>query len=700
MLAESTDTILVIDDDTIIRRSVVKLLSREGYNVIEACSGKQGVEKFNDNTPDLVLLDVMMPEMNGYETCKALRQIKIPRTVPVIMLTGLDDVDAVSYSFDAGATDFISKPINWVLLVQRVKYALRSRDIYLELQRNQVRLTNAQKLAKLGYWELNPDTMSMTCSLEMCYILGCENNNLELLFSDFLLMVNEDERDFVREAVSDAITKSKPYVLDHHLQRRDGSLIIVQNQAEIETDNAGRLVSVVGTVQDISDRKEAELLIEYHKTYDTLTELPNKINFSSQLEHTIKVASDKNTMQAVYFIGLDRFKLINDTLGHATGDKLLKEISERLSDYSKEGFIIGRFSGDVFSVISPQLQDINEANLVAQKFIDDVSKKIIIDEHELFVTASIGITLFPLENESVGTLLKAADSAMFNAKTSGGNRYLYYDANLNLEVTRKMTMESDLRKAIVNNEFVLYYQPQVNTETRRIVGMEALIRWMHPEKGLISPLDFIPVAEESGLIIPIGEWVLKQACIQTAIWVDTYGPLCVGVNLSARQFTDNNLSEKIETILKETNLAPENLDMEITESIVLNDMQETIAMLQQFRDRGISTSMDDFGTGYSSLSYLHQLPIDTLKIDRAFIKDISPASANSGAIARAIIAMAHSLGMNVIAEGVETEYQYSYMKRYGCDEIQGYLFSPPVPAEHFESMLADVSVTFAHSSNG
>lgn len=687
MSAKDKNTILVIDDDNIIRKAVVKLLSKEGYDVVEANSGQCGIELFQQNIPDLVLLDVMMPDINGYDTCKELRKIKDSQSIPVIMLTGLDDVDAVSHSFDAGATDFISKPINWVLLAQRVRYALRSRDTYLELQRNQVRLTNAQKLAKLGYWELNPDTMRMRCSEEMCNMLGFDKNHLELSLSDFLLMVSEDERKNVETLINTAVTNNEPYVLDHYLTLNDSSEIIVQNQAEIELDKDGNLVSVMGTIQDITDRKEAESLIEYHRTYDALTELPNKINFSNQLEYTIKQASERDAMLSVYFLGLDRFKLINDTLGHATGDKLLKTISERLSNYAKEGFIVARYGGDVFSIISPQLQDVSEANLIAQEFLDIISQQINIDGHELFVTASIGITLFPLENDSVDSLLKAADSAMYNAKTSGGNRYLYYDAKLNLEVAKKVELEKGLRKAINNDELVLYYQPQIETETRRIIGMEALIRWKHPEKGLISPLDFIPVAEESGLIIPIGEWVLRQACAQVAEWVKTYGPLCVGVNLSARQFMDSDLTRKIETALKETNLASQHLDLEITESIALNDMKETVDLLQQFRDKGVSTSMDDFGTGYSSLSYLNQLPIDTLKIDRAFVKDIAPDAANNGAIARAIIAMAHSLGMSVIAEGVETEYQYAFMKHYSCDEIQGYLFAPPVPAEQFEILL-------------
>ncbi|MDH5191034.1 MAG: EAL domain-containing protein [Gammaproteobacteria bacterium] len=683
---DNKNTILVIDDDSIIRKAVNKLLSKEGYVVVEAESGQRGIELFSQNIPDLVLLDVMMPDMNGYVTCKEIRKIDGAEFVPMIMLTGLDDVDAVSSSFDAGATDFISKPINWVLLAQRIRYALRSRDIHNELQRNQMRLENAQKLAKLGYWEIDPKAMVMKCSSEMCRLIKCEQPHLELPISDFLSMVDENERDNITSLMT-GITENKSYVVDHYLTCKDGSRIIVQNQAEIETSSSGEILSIVGTIQDISDRKEAELLIEYHRTYDSLTELPNKMNFSGLVENAVQNAIEQHKMLAVYFVGLDRFKLINDTLGHTTGDKLLMSIGERLSLLTKRGYTIARFSGDVFSILSPTINDVSRVNSTAQDLLDIVSEKLVIDGHELFVTASIGIALFPNEDESSEALLKEADSAMFNAKSSGGNRYLYYDAGLNLKVARKVELEKDLRKAIENKEFVLYYQPQIDTESRRIIGMEALIRWQHPKKGLISPFDFIPVAEESGLIVPIGQWVLEEACMQIAKWVKQYGPLSMGINLSARQFVDGDLSRNLDILLKKENLDPQYLDLEITESIVLWDLDETVDMLLQFREKGVSTSMDDFGTGYSSLSYLHKLPIDSLKIDRAFIKDISPEDINSGAIARAIIAMAHSLGMNVIAEGVETEFQFNFLKKHGCDEIQGFLFSPPVPAEDFEQLL-------------
>ena len=679
--------VLVIDDDIVIRKSVTKLLSTEGYEVFPAESGKKGIEIISNTVIDIVILDVMMPDMDGYSTCQRIRKFKDVSTVPVIMLTGVEDADSVSKAFDAGATDFVTKPINWALLTQRVKYALRSRDTYLELKRNQSRLRQSQQLAKIGYWELNPVSMMLKFSEEMCAMLGHDDNNGEIDYQSFIDLVHPEEREVIDRFFHIAIVEKNGFQIDHRMVLADGKEIIVQSQAQIEENELQQSFCIIGVIQDITKRKEAEALIEYQHFYDQLTGLPNKNGFTQTLDNVIKRAKEKNIIHAVLFVGLDRFKLINESLGHSDGDLILKQIADRLATLVRDGFTVARFSGDVFAISTSELKNADEASGIARNIKEMIAQPVVLKENEYFLTSSTGITLFPIEENSSEALYRATETAMNNAKHSGGNRYLYYDATLNIKAARKLDIEKGLRKALDNNEFRLFYQPQVDVQTRKIVGLEALVRWDHPENGIISPLDFIPVAEECGLIIPIGEWVLEEACQQVRQWTNKYEPLSVGVNLSAKQFMQEGLSQKIKNIISRTGIAPQSLDLEITESIVLNDIQETIDILQDFRDIGVSTSMDDFGTGYSSLNYLHQLPIDTLKIDRAFIKGIGNNGPDNGGIARAIIAMAHSLGMSVIAEGVETEYQFNFLARYQCDEIQGFLYSPPVPAEKFEEML-------------
>ena len=402
--------------------------------------------------------------------------------------------------------------------------------------------------------------------------------------------------------------------------------------------------------------------------------------------------SDKNEkLLAVVFIGIDRFKNINETLGHSVGDDLLIQIADRLSVI--EDSFLARYSGDVFAMSISKMNTIDKAIFATSQIRELLSQPFSTMGNELYITVSIGVSVYPLCYGGKDQLLSHAESAMYYSKDSGGNRVSCFDQKMTIKGKRRLYIETDLRKAIDNDQFEIYYQPQVSVQNRRLIGMEALIRWNHPEHGLILPEEFIPVAEETGLILPIGRWVLEKATQQVSEWINKgHGLLRVGVNLSPLQFEDKNLVKEIHNALTSTGLPPCALDIELTESAAMRDIKQTIDILSQFREMGIQTSMDDFGTGYSSLSYLKMMPLHTLKIDRAFIKDISQTGKN-GELAEMIISMCHTLGLNVIAEGVETEEHMQFLVNHECIEAQGYLFSPPMPASDFEKILEEYNTT-------
>jgi len=679
--------LLVVDDDRVTRMTLARVLSKAGYEVAEAADGEEALAAFHQRRPELVLMDVMMPVLDGFAACTEIRKLATHQQVPLIMLTGLNDVASIDRAFDSGATDFITKPINWTLLLQRVRYGLHSRAMAIDLQRNQERLSQAQQIAKLGYWELELETGRFRCSDELLRVLCLELGHGCSSVNELVELVAHEDRGSVQLAITAARGKQQAFNLEHRLLRGDGREITVQHQGALEEDENGRPVMLMGTVQDISERKRAEALIEYQAYYDGLTDLPNRRLFSDHLQHALEVAHPHRQLTGVLFLGLDRFKVINDSLGHAAGDELLREIARRLKQWQPEGIGVARFGADVFAVLVEGREHISDLDRIARELLQLVAEPVALQEQEFFSSASIGIALAPHDCNDLECLLKAADSAMYRAKEDGGGISRYFTPDMNARAQQRLSLEGELRKALELEQFEVFYQPQVAAESRQIISMEALVRWRHPERGLVSPAEFIPVAEESALIVPIGEWVLEQACRQVAQWNSRFGGgLQVGVNLSARQFAHSELAEFVQGALERSGLAPQQLDLELTESIAMQDVEACIKTLQAFHAMGVKSSMDDFGTGYSSLSYLQQLPLHTLKIDRAFVKDIDGKGENGG-IARAVIAMAHSLGMAVVAEGVETEEQFTFLRREGCDVMQGFLFSPPVDATAMERLL-------------
>lgn len=449
----------------------------------------------------------------------------------------------------------------------------------------------------------------------------------------------------------------------------------------------GERIGRVWCFRDITNRKQAEERLNYLAHFDLLTNLPNRILFRDRLGLAIARAPWQKRAVAVLFLDLDRFKVINDTLGQAGGDLLLKAVSERLVSSVREGDTVARLGGDLFGLILDDLAQPADSFRVSQKILDALSKPIELKGQEIFVSVSIGIAICPNDGQEMDQLMKHADTAMSRAKEQGGNNYQLYSPIMNQSATKRLALENNLRHALERGEFVLHYQPKVDLATGRIVGMEALVRWKSPELGMISPAEFIPLAEETGLIVPIGEWILRTACAQNKAWQRmNLPPIRMGVNLSVRQLQRQTLIGTVAHLLNETGLDPNYLELELTESIIMKSSESTMAELRELHLGGIEISIDDFGTGYSSLSYLKRLPIDSLKIDKSFVQDVT-TDPDDAAIVTAIVTMAHSLKLKVVAEAVETVEQLEFLRSLKCDRMQGYLFSKPLPAEEVTSLL-------------
>ncbi len=471
--------------------------------------------------------------------------------------------------------------------------------------------------------------------------------------------------------------------------RRDGSLFPVALMSDIVTDSEGQIVNIVTTCEDITDRKRAEETIRHKAYYDDLTNLPNRLSFCERLEEAMSEAAEKDRLIAVIFLDLDRFRNINDSLDHNTGDLLIYSVAQRLQCVVRSGDIVARLGGDEFLIMLPDLNTVQDAAVHARKIIRALSKVFMLNGLELYVTASIGISVYPADGDNAAALIKNADTAMYSVKEQGRNNYQVYAASMNAKNLEHLTLENHLRKALQKKELLLNYQPQIDLNTGRTCGAEALMRWQHPEMGLISPADFIPLSEETGLIVPIGKWLLQNACEQVVQWRKQGLHLQrIAVNLSLRQFQLTNLLDTIAKTLEKTGLEPSSLELELTESIIMQDQEKTVATLRELSLMGLYLSIDDFGTGFSSLNYLKYLPINKLKIAPNFAAGIGK-DPNDEAICKAIITLAHSLNLRVIAEGVETTEQLEFLRLHECDEVQGYLFSRPLSAEDVCLFIAD-----------
>lgn len=495
----------------------------------------------------------------------------------------------------------------------------------------------------------------------------------------------EDDRDIFAYAIQHAFSTRKEYMVECRINTQRNDVIWTESKINPIMDEEGNVTKLLLVTRDVTDRKQSEETIHHLAYHDALTDLPNRRMYVQQLSKEMMQAKRFQSNLAVLFLDLDRFKDVNDSFGHDVGDMLLIEASKRLQACLKPGDVVARLGGDEFTIMQNQLQDRNEATALAEQIMNQLQRPFELDGHVFNVSCSIGIALYPQDGDNPEDLLKRADTALYTVKSRGKNGYDFFDPTMEAKSLERILMENEMRKAIEQEQFQIYYQPKIDIATSAMTGMEALVRWVHPELGIIPPNRFIPIAEETGMILALGEWILKQACKQNKIWHDQGYTLKVSVNLSARQIYQKDLVEMIKDILRETNLSPDWLELEITESIFVK-MEEATAVLQQIRDIGIQISIDDFGTGYSSFSYIKSLPVDTIKIDASFIRDIHH-NQESQAIVKAIVTIAQSLNMNVIAEGIELYDQVAALKENGCDHGQGYLFSKPLPTDDFDQFL-------------
>ena len=841
--------VLVVDDDRSARLILTKALAKTGFTVIEAENGHKAINILEKHSPDLVLLDVNMPGMDGFETCRRIRANPKGAPVPVMMITSTDAPDDIRKAYDAGATDFMSKPISSLIVRERVSYMLRASDTTRQLYQSQEVLAKAQALACMGSFSYDPHGEDIQVSETFRTIFRLSDGSHAVTWDLLWQKIHSGDRTTLKHKLQKLHTTGISFQQDIRLVGAAQEERYAMLQMDAETHSGGNVVRIIGIVQDITERKLSELLesdknqilqqiarkepltkifheitkflerqrpqgmaaicqvddgriqtiyspnlpaefcrslegtvlsakngscaaaaylgqpivaentatstfwemsrdaalahkvassasvpiisatgqvlgtvalmhwnrykathadlelmenaanlaalaseqfhlseqLYYQARHDHLTGLANRATLTEWLSQILKQSARNKTSGAYLLIDLDNFKTINDAHGHHTGDRLLKEVAKRFQQCVREGDVLSRMGGDEFVVILPNLKHKEDAVRAASRILESLSANFIIESFKGFVEASIGISFFPENGMDVDALHKNADIAMYTAKNQGGNRFQFFDIKMHEAVIERLQIENDLRKALERNEFELHYQPQLDLASKKLLAMEALIRWNHPEQGQIAPCCFIPVAEESRLIIPIGRWVLREACRQNMEWQSKgFPPVRVAVNVSAIQFTETDFAESVREALDETGLDPQWLEVEITETAIVKDLEKACRDLQKIKNLGVMTTLDDFGSGHSSITYLDQMPLDGLKVDRHFIESMNVIDASekskSNSFIKAFASLAWDLQLTLVAEGIETRDQKNSLQALGYTIGQGFLFSAPLRA--------------------
>lgn len=861
-------SILIVDDIPTNLKVLFNILMQSGFQVSVAKNGESALLKVEQALPDLILLDILMPGINGFETCRRLKANPKTQDIPVIFLTALDEVIDKVKAFAVGGVDYITKPyqvqevlirVQNQLTIQKAKaevcqlnleleQRVRQRTAQLEalnqdLQREiierkkveeelaweKAHLLNAQQVAHVGSWEIDVVTQQLCWSDETFRIFGLEPVQSPPTYLELQEYIHAEDRLLWEANIERAIAQGNPYefefrivrpsgevryifakaraiwkalevtrligtlldITEQHLAEtallkseeqfrltfelapigmvikaldgkfvrvnqafcktlgytslelldrtwadlihpedlatfqalkqdlrggkisdfqienrfltKDGRLVYGILQLSLVRDADGTPLHLIGQLMDITQRKQVEEQLLYGTLHDPLTDLPNRTLLMERLELAHKrTLRHPDSLFALLFIDLDRFKVVNDSLGHQVGDQLLIAVARKLEKLVRPTDTVARLGGDEFIILLESIQSINDAIRIAQRLSYELELPLQLKERQVFTNASIGIALSSSEYNRGAELLRDADIAMYRAKEKGKGRYEVFDSVMYTQALKQLQIENDLRQAVERQELKLDYQPIFCLSTNKLTGFEALVRWHHPQKGLVSPADFVPIAEETGLIVPIGEWVLREACQQMNVWqakLPFAAPLKISVNLSLKQLKQPDFLLKIDQILAQTNLNGEGLKLELTESMLMDNGEEFIAILSGIRARGIHLSIDDFGTGYSSLSYLHRFPVNNLKVDRSFVSSIGEQG-NNRQIIETIITLAHQLGMKAIAEGVETPVQLNQLQALHCDEAQGYLFSKPLSPEAAEAFIAAHynNPTFSHAA--
>ena len=700
--------VLVIEDDPNYFTLVHERLSQNrnpSFELIRSKHMQSGLERLGEGDVDVVLLDLMLPDCEGINSFVMVH--KAFPAVPVIILTSVDDDAVAAQAIASGAQDYLTKgSFDRELLIKSICYAIsrhhgqaQLQKYYQENERSKRSLQDKDERfrslvsnipgAVYRFTLSAPDTWKMEfVSDVMKDISGLSASEfMDQSISVYFEKILPQDLALFQDAFQNAVRVGDAFSVDYRVRHINGDFRWVHDQGRAVRDGEGKVIHVDGVISDITERTKEKERFNQLVYYDALTSLPNRELFVDRLDQAVQQARRKKEMGAVLALDLDHFKRINDTLGHPIGDQLIKAVSARLLKVLFDSDTVTRISGGTFILLLPRLVKAEQAENAANKLLTAFKTPFLVQEHELFTSSSIGIALFPNDGETSDILIKNADAAMHIAKERGKDRYQLYSSSIANNSFERLVLENSLRRALERNEFRLYYQPQIDLRSGKTIGAEALIRWQHPDLGFIPPLEFIPIAEETGLIHPIGEWVLKTACEQKKLW-DQQGfkSFRISVNLSASQFHYANLVDMVGDIIRKSGIDAKDLDLELTESTIMDRLEETTQTLRRLKNMGTHISIDDFGTGYSSLMYLKTFPIDTIKIDKSFVKDVTTDS-DDQAITQAIISMAHSLKLDVVAEGVETKEQLEILRSQSCDIVQGYLFSKPIPVDDIPVFL-------------
>ncbi len=705
-------TIQVVDDEEHNRKVIRKHLSKvDNIEIIESAEWKDAMEKAQKNQPDLILLDIMMPEQDGFETCRQLKQMESTSDIPVIFLSALDDVESKKTGFQAGGVDYVSKPFQAEELISRVsthvtlqkqKHKLRTYSRELEdlvqertqeLQDKYEALNNSESL----YRAIFETTHNPTLIIEPDNTIGLCNNAFASLVQRTKTEI-EGKRKWYEYVHPDYKQKMQYY---RDMRYQDPANTPKSYEVRFLTpDNENRVMwisadiisgtdRIVASLLDMTEQRNYEAELEKQMFYDPLTLLANRTLLLNRIKKSIdRQKQDPDFMFAIIFLDIDRFQMINESLGHLAGDQLLQKVAELLNEMLGYRNTVARFAGDKFVILLEEVGDYFEVAKLAEQIRTKVNQEIWIDDHSIYISSSLGIVMGSNNYQEPNNIVGDAETAVQQAKSEGRNAIKAFNPTMHQKVFQLFQMEKDLRQALENREFLLFYQPILDLSTERIIGVESLIRWKHPDKGMVSPGDFIPLAEDTDLIIPIGKMVLQDACKQLKEWQERLSmpDLMASINLSPLQIQQKDLAEILLQELNSNGLDPQNLKLEITESVIMQDLEKSVQILNTFREIGVTVAIDDFGTGYSSLSYLQKFPIDNIKIDRSFIWSMQKAD-NNYILVKAIANMASNLNLQIIAEGIETREQLEILQGLECEYGQGFHFSKPLPPEEMERLL-------------
>lgn len=695
----SDGMILVVDDQATQRLLACEALRAGGFKVLEAASGEEALEAFSQNEIAAIVLDVMMPGMDGFEVCRRIRAQASGEHVPIMVITARHDGDAITQAYDVGATDFVSKPVNPLILIHRMRYMLRGAATAEELRSSETLLAIAEEVALSGSWEwaFAHDTLRYSKGFAALFRLGeCDGlRRLEAFYRCFSPSVADEIRDLISKPDGCEL----PLTMDHSGGESGQTVRHFETRIDLRMDLAGQPV-LCGFTQEVTERRKAEGEIRKLAYFDSLTGLPNRVLFTEHLKYLLADSARTGQKFGILHIDIDDFKRINELGNRAMGDEILTQFAERIQNTVRAQDVVtrqsaevanldlARLGGDEFIVAVVDVDDTAEIEAVCQRLLSALQKPYELADRQYRLSASIGVVVCPDHGDDIEALLLNADSAMSEAKKTGKDRYQIYSDDLRAQVIERLSIGNDLRNALEAGKLEVYFQPKINIQLNQVVGMEALVRWKH-EGEFIYPDKFIPIAEESNVIDKLGGFVMRRACSHTVELGKRGLPeLEVSVNVSARELERPTLVKDVEAVLSETGLSARLLCIELTESALMDNADRNVEVLSALRKLGCRVAVDDFGTGYSSLNYLKSFPIDTLKIDRSFVMDLESGH-NDGTIVTAVVRLAQTLGLTVVAEGVETENQEQVLRKLGCDEVQGYLYSRPLPFEEFEAWLRD-----------